>query len=68
MIHLFENRKEDGMSTYKEESQETLILAIPSKGRTRYRLSSLLNYCLENEKELEELTDEEKAQFVIVEN
>lgn len=56
------------MSTYKEESQETLILAIPSKGRTRYRLSSLLNYCLENEKELEELTDEEKAQFVIVEN
>lgn len=55
------------MSTNIEGSYETLVLAIPSKGRTRYRLSSMFNYCLENNKGLEELTDQEREQFIIKE-
>ena len=49
------------------ETFESMVLAIPRRGRIRYNFTEMFAYCLENEKELEELTEEERARFIIQE-
>lgn len=55
------------LSYNKEDNHITQVLAIPRRGRIRYDFSAMFTYCLDNEKELEELTDQERELFLIKE-
>lgn len=51
---------------YFSKDDELITLAVPSDGKVRYKFASLLEYCKSNNKELNELTTEEKKQFEII--